>query len=97
MAQGGRNASVAQSGGSARSGPANIRFAASRHIAPSFHVGPRTYAAHGVVVHPLQGLAIQAAPQSPGAPAGTGQVASGVAALLQNSRHPFTVNGREPG
>lgn len=79
--------------------PQNLTFAMSHRIAPSFHIGPRAYGAGNIIVNPLAGAPMNAAPQAGlNTPAGAHLQNTQAGLLLQGGwPHPFTINGRAPG
>lgn len=74
-------------------------FNSSANIAPSWHVGPRTYSDGGYVAHPLSYTG-QPGPSAnvDGTPkAGKNSTAPGGISTLISWPHPYSINGREPG
>lgn len=77
-------------------GISNLYFDGSANIAPSYHVGVRTYAEGGYVPHPLSYTGQPGpAERMPTAPAG--QLATAVDGVAWSIGHPYTINGKQPG
>lgn len=74
-------------------------FNSSANIAPSWHVGPRTFNGAGYVAHPLSytGQPGPTAMDDPIPNAGKNSTAPGGVSTLISWPHPYTINGREPG
>lgn len=79
-------------------GLSNLSFNSSANIAPSYHVGVRSYGENGYVPHPLsytgQG---GGAPVNPTPRAGALATAPGGVDASIAWPHPYTVNGQQPG
>ena len=77
----------------------NIDFATTANIAPSYHVGVRTYNENGIVPHPLGYTGQPGSPVRRDTAPRAGQTSTGAGQQSATIAYPhaYTIGGKRPG